>query len=227
MAQKEKTVVYCSGPLFCPEEIGGMTAIAGVLEQNGYATFLPHRDGLEAHVMKFLNSPLGINILKSRQVVDRLIFALDLFQIIERCGCIVVNTNGRVPDEGAVAEAAMAFMAGKPVVLYKNDCRSVFRGRDNSMVTGLATGPVVNRLDDIPGAVKKTCASDKGPTDGTRPLPLNVAQTVALGKKVWRLMGFLHADGGPAKEAQGLAAEISAFCLDWQDNPMEQKTGEP
>jgi nucleoside 2-deoxyribosyltransferase len=219
----EKEIVYCSGPLFCPEEIGAMTAIAKVLEQSGYATFLPHRDGMEAHVMRFLNSPLGANILKSRQVVDRLIFALDVFQIIERCECIVVNTNGRVPDEGAVAEAAIAFMAGKPVVLYKNDCRSVFRGRDNSMVTGLAAGPVVGRLADIPKAVQKVCAAgqEKSAADAAKDLPLNVAGTVALGKKVWRLMEFLGADGGPTKEAQGLAAEIAEFCAKYQDTEVE------
>lgn len=197
-----------------------MTAIARVLEAEGYATFLPHRDGLEAHVMKFLNSPLGMNVLKSRQVVDRLIFALDVFQIIERCECIVVNMNGRVPDEGAVAEAAIAFMAGKPVVLYKDDCRSVFRGRDNSMVTGLGAGPKVGRLADIPKAVQKVCAErrNKGAADTAKAdLPPDVAQTVALGKKVWKLMEFLGADGGPTKEAQGLVAEIAEFCVQWQD----------
>ena len=214
----KNAVIYCSGPLFCPEEIGGMTAIAGVLEQKGYATFLPHRDGLEAHVMKFLNSPLGMNVLKSRQVVDRLIFALDVFQIVERCECIVVNMNGRVPDEGAVAEAAIAFMAGKPVVLYKNDCRSVFRGRDNSMVTGLATGPVAGRLADIPEAVQVVCAKrrDKGAAGAPTVLPPDVTRTVALGRKMWQLMGFLHADGGPAKETRVLAAEIADFCITWE-----------
>ncbi|MFZ5563381.1 MAG: nucleoside 2-deoxyribosyltransferase [Thermodesulfobacteriota bacterium] len=217
----DKKIVYCSGPLFCPEEIGAMTAIARVLEQSGYATFLPHRDGLEAHVMKFLNSPLGMNVLKSRQAVDRLIFALDVFQIVERCACIVVNTNGRVPDEGAVAEAAIAFMAGKPVVLYKNDCRSVFRGRDNSMVTGLATGPVAGRLADIPKAVQKVCAAGQGAVNAEKVLPPDVAGTVTLGKKVWRLMAFLGADGGPAKEAQGLAAEIAEFCATYQGREVE------
>jgi len=34
---QRKPIIYCSGPLFCPEEIGGMTAIANALEAAGYA----------------------------------------------------------------------------------------------------------------------------------------------------------------------------------------------
>ena len=34
-----------------------MTAIADVLEEAGYDTFLPHRDGLEPFVMKAVNDP--------------------------------------------------------------------------------------------------------------------------------------------------------------------------
>lgn len=215
-----KQVIYCSGPLFCPEEIGGMTAMARVLETAGFGTFLPHRDGLEAIVMKFTNTPLGLNIFKSRQVVDRLIFALDVYQIIERCDYIVVNLNGRVPDEGAVAEAAVAFMAGKPVVLYKNDCRSVFRGRDNSMVTGLAAGPVVSRLDGISEAIKKLSGKSNRRGEqvlaGDR-LPSAVRDTVGLGRKVWQLMGLLHAGGGSAGEAAGLVQEITDFCVKWRE----------
>ena len=50
--------IYCSGPLFCAEEVGGMSAIAQQLEQAGFQTFLPHRDGLEPYVMRLGNTPL-------------------------------------------------------------------------------------------------------------------------------------------------------------------------
>ena len=51
----ERNRIYCSGPLFCAEEVGGMSAIAKVLEDAGFQTFLPHRDGMEAYIMRFGN----------------------------------------------------------------------------------------------------------------------------------------------------------------------------
>ncbi|OTP76147.1 Nucleoside 2-deoxyribosyltransferase [Caballeronia sordidicola] len=39
--------VYCAGPLFNARERAEMDSIASVLEQAGFSTFLPHRDGLE------------------------------------------------------------------------------------------------------------------------------------------------------------------------------------
>ncbi|OTP73783.1 Nucleoside 2-deoxyribosyltransferase [Caballeronia sordidicola] len=39
--------VYCAGPLFNPGERAEMDSIASTLEQSGFSTFLPHRDGLE------------------------------------------------------------------------------------------------------------------------------------------------------------------------------------
>ncbi len=54
-----KGIVYCSGPLFSPEEVIAMGKIASVLEAAGFNTFLPHRDGVEAFVMNQVNSPFS------------------------------------------------------------------------------------------------------------------------------------------------------------------------
>ncbi|MDA3896592.1 MAG: nucleoside 2-deoxyribosyltransferase [Desulfobacteraceae bacterium] len=153
-------IVYCSGPLFCPEEIGSMTAISNVIENAGFQTFLPHRDGLEAYILKLVNSPVNINIFKSRDMVERAVFALDVFQVVKRCSAFVFNMNGRVPDEGGVAEAAIAFAAGKPVIIYKNDYRSVFNGCDNSMVSGLTFSAKINHINNIPGGINTAEISD-------------------------------------------------------------------
>ena len=48
MSADRSLKVYCSGPLFSPEEVGAMQAIADQLEKKGMSTFLPHRDGLES-----------------------------------------------------------------------------------------------------------------------------------------------------------------------------------
>src|SRR5207237_2250426 len=117
--------IYCAGPLFNPAERREMDDIAGVLEAAGYTTFVPHRDGLEfARLLPELQ-----HIVPSAPAADavlrRAIFSLDVFQLLSRSDAVVANINGRVPDEGTVVEAALAWFACKAVVLYKNDSRSV------------------------------------------------------------------------------------------------------
>ncbi len=170
--------IYCSGPLFCPEEIAGMAAIAKVLEDAGFTTFLPQRDGIERYVTRFINTPLNIDILGSRKNMDKAIFALDVYQIVKRCDCLVLNMNGRVPDEGAVAEAGIAFAAGKPVVIYKNDVRTIFKGGDNSMITGLTAYPTVRNLKKLPGVIKEITPSQTSITG-------RLLETVNYGEKLW------------------------------------------
>lgn len=181
------TLVYCSGPLFCPEEIGGMTAIARAVETAGHETFLPHRDGLEAYVMRLASTPLGS--MPGRALVDRAIFALDVFQIAERAHCVVVNMNGRVPDEGAVAEAAIAFAIGTPVVLYKNDARAPFGGGDNAMLLGLAASRPVSTLAAIPEAVARAMSS---PRSGPGARSAGLERAVSLGRKIWPVLDAVN-----------------------------------
>ena len=205
--------VYCSGPLFCPEEIAGMTAIATVLEQAGFGTFVPHRDGLERFVMGLVNTPLNNNIFKARDAVNAAIFALDCFQIIRRCEYFVLNMNGRVPDEGAVAEAGIAFAVGKPIVLYKNDRRSVFKGLDNSMITGLSNIKPVHDINNLPGALLKAERAMNIPGHATRPaLPDNVLRIALTGEKIWRFLQKLPKRTGPKKEIEDLIKNIVDIC---------------
>lgn len=150
----ERYRIYCSGPLFCAEEIGGMSAIAKVLEDAGFQTFLPHRDGMEGYVLRFSNSSPPATISGIRTRIDYAIFSLDVYELIERCSAVVCNLNGRVPDEGMIVEAALAYAAGKPLVLFKDDIRAPFGGYDNSMLTSLVRGEIVHKLMALPSALK-------------------------------------------------------------------------
>jgi len=218
----EKKYVYCSGPLFCPEEIGGMTAISSCLENQGYGTFLPHRDGLEAQVIKLVNSPVNVNIFNVRSLIDRAIFALDVYQIIERCDYFVFNMNGRVPDEGGVAETAIAFSAGKPIIIYKNDARTAFKGLDNSMITGLAYSTKVNKIEKIPGELEKVAerllSLGENPYKGEN-LPPVMRKTVDFGRKVWKFTDALHRD---QKKPDVLIDEISRLCMKF--DPLDNQS---
>jgi len=133
-----------------------MRAIESMLSAAGYETFLPQRDGLENVFMPLLHSPLNIAAFGLNKLADRSVFRYDLHQLVYRCDALVMNMNGRVPDEGACVEAGIAFALGKPVVLYKNDVRTAFDGLDNAMISGLSLLPAVNDLAALPNAVEKT-----------------------------------------------------------------------
>ena len=196
--------------MFCPEEIAGMTAIATVLEQAGFGTFVPHRDGLERFVMGLVNTPLNNNIFKARNAINTAIFALDCFQIIKRCDYFVLNMNGRVPDEGAVAEAGIAFAVGKPLVLYKNDRRSIFKGADNSMLIGLSALKPVSDIRKLPEAV--ILAESRIQTMNRSVLPEHVERIARTGEKIWHVLKLLPKKTAPKKEIEGLIKNILDIC---------------
>lgn len=185
-----------------------MTAIAEVLEGAGYETFLPHRDGIEAYVMRFASSPLGSRLVPTRPLIDRAIFALDVFQIAERADCLVFNVNGRVPDEGAVAEAGIAFAIGTPVVLYKNDARAPFGGGDNAMLLGLTSERVVSKVPAIPAAVARAIGSSTHRPSAWSP---QLHSAVELGKKIWSVLGAVNRRRGE-KEPSDVVARIVEIC---------------
>ena len=132
-----------------------MARIAAKLELAGYWTFLPQRDGLERYLLPLLDGAWA-RAPGSRAAGERLgraVFDLDVYQLVERCRALVINLNGRVPDEGAVAEAAIAFAVGRPVIMVKDDRRAPFSGLDNSMVSGLSAVGPIRRIDQLVGEV--------------------------------------------------------------------------
>ncbi|MEW5735945.1 MAG: nucleoside 2-deoxyribosyltransferase [Thermodesulfobacteriota bacterium] len=212
---QEPKIVYCSGPLFSPEERAAMESIALTLRRAGFGVFVPHQDGLEALVMRFANDPLARHkAAKSvNRFVHRAIFALDIYQIVERCRFLVFNMNGRVPDEGAVAETAVAFAAGKPLVIYKEDHRTEFNGSDNSMITGLSyTFATVSRIPDIPAELlrveEKLAALGPSPYQGGN-IPPHMRGVLDFGRKVWRVLSSVRPGGASPEEGMEKLAEVS------------------
>ncbi|MFM0056285.1 nucleoside 2-deoxyribosyltransferase [Paraburkholderia phytofirmans] len=153
--------VYCAGPLFNAAERTEMDSIAATLEAAGLTTFLPHRDGLEFAKLKPELEKLGASVEEAADMLDRAIFSLDTYQLLRRCDVVVANLNGRVADEGTVVEASLAWHAGKPLVLFKADARSMLSGSDNPMLTGLGDFDVVDRLSALPQAVLDAIERDR------------------------------------------------------------------
>lgn len=200
----KKHRIYCSGPLFCAEEIGGMSAIAQVLEDAGFQTFLPHRDGLESYVLNFSNSsfPSTVSVIRNR--VDYAIFSLDVYELIERCSAVVCNLNGRVPDEGMIVEASLAYAGGKPLVLFKNDLRAPFGGYDNSMLTSLVRGKIVDRLTDLPSALMDAMSREREPA----PLSRDLHKAVSYGKRISSVLESLSEKMPKKKWAEEVISRV-------------------
>ena len=190
--------VYCAGPLFNEAERREMCRIAQALNKSGLKTFLPHSDGMEFSKLYPVLVSSGHDPLDAGQILHKAIFAMDVYQVAQGCGSMVFNMNGRVPDEGAVAEATMAWMLGKPVVIYKEDVRSMITGRDNPLVVGQTDFKVVTRIDQLAGELE---ARMSAPFDAaaTVPCPPHLAQTVELGRGLWQRIRRLLPD--PAKES--------------------------
>lgn len=178
-----KRTVYCSGALFNEKEREEMQQIAAALEKAGFATFLPQRDGLEFTPLAPILVQGGMSQEDAEVLWGKSIFALDAYQVSVCCDAVVVNLNGRVPDEGAVSEAAMAWRAGKVVVGYKDDLRTLYFGKDNPMVTGLCDFQIANGIYGVVSMIKEKLEAQGKPAAPEQPdHPL-----LRLGKSLWEI----------------------------------------
>ena len=122
----KKTRVYLAGPLFNQPEKDWNQKLAEVLEEHGYEVFLPQRDGFEAAQLEG----------KTEEEMTQMIFEKDESEIL-KADVLLMNLDGRVPDEGACVELGIAYASGKRCYGVKTDTRSLETGLDiNPMITG-------------------------------------------------------------------------------------------
>lgn len=201
---RESRRVYCAGPLFNESERREMSQIAQSLAAAGFDPFVPHADGMEfAEVHPYLTAE-GYDAAEAGQIVHRAVFALDVYQVIVGCGSLVLNMNGRVPDEGAVAEAAMAWAMGKPLVIYKRDARSKIEGRDNPLLVGLTDFEVVDRIERLGQCLAARRAQLQPDPAWQVPCPPHLRETLSLGERMWRRLQTL----GDSRPAGPVAAAV-------------------
>jgi nucleoside 2-deoxyribosyltransferase len=197
--------VYCAGPLFNPKEREEMEELARHLKMAGFDTFLPQRDGLElTKVMEFL-IVRGVAPTVAGEVTSKAVFALDVYQVLVDCAAIVVNLNGRVPDEGAVSEAAIAWSRGKLVVGYKTDSRSVFLGQDNPLVTGLFDFQICSSCEEAVERVRQALAGARDEEEQVGRRNAQLAEYLNLGNRIW------SAAKGPDKMAGVVEVLVREF----------------
>lgn len=187
--------VYCAGPLFNQAERDEMTQIAVLLTAAGFEVYLPHRDGMEFRPILDELVSRGWTSHTAGQFLHAAIFALDVYQLVSECGSMVWNLNGRVPDEGAVSEAAIAWMLGKPILGYKDDFRSMISNRDNPLLAGLIEFEMLSSKSEIPYALTKLIESRESNPLGIQHLPPAVRRAIGQGEQLWRAMQSQGAQG--------------------------------
>jgi hypothetical protein len=138
---------------------------------------------------------LGLTQDRADKVLEQAIFSLDVHQLLKGCDGVVVNLNGRVPDEGTVVEASLAWLSGKALVLYKNDGRTLLQGADNPMVTGLGGFTTVGTYAEIPKALERALQ---------RPGDARVQQTLYRGAAIAQL----RQEQGDPRALASLLAEM-------------------
>jgi nucleoside 2-deoxyribosyltransferase len=178
------TRVYCAGPLFNAKEQDEMRELAEALERAGFHTFLPQRDGLELTKVVPELVARGVDPAIAGEITAKAIFALDVYQVMEDCEAIVVNLNGRVPDEGAISEAAIAWAWGRIVVGYKSDSRSLFLGQDNPLVTGLFDFRLCRTASDAVATLTEALSRDESREERSRRKIHRIARYLDLGGKI-------------------------------------------
>ena len=180
--------VYCAGPLFNQPERDEMTAIADSLNEAGFPVYLPHRDGMEFRLVHHVLTRKGWPAADAARFLHEAIFALDIYQLVIECEAVVWNLNGRVPDEGAVSEAAIAWTLGKPLVGYQNDARSLISGRVNPLLVGLVEFETVSEIEAIPAEIVLTTQRNCNSPVTESHLPEKIKIAVSSGRTLWVAM---------------------------------------
>lgn len=186
---EEALRVYCAGPLFNQAERDEMTAIADVLVAAGYRVYLPHRDGMEFRLVHRTLMERGWDAPQAAAFLHAAIFALDVYQLVIECDAVVWNLNGRVPDEGAVSEAAIAWTLGKPIVAYQDDVRTLIAGRVNPLLVGLVDFETIDEIDAIPNAISATIVTQESLPPALDQLPARIQRACHDGASLWKAIG--------------------------------------
>ena len=165
-----------------------MLELAIAFEKAGFETFLPQRDGLELTRYSNIIIDKGVDETTALNLLSRAIFALDVYQVVVACDAVAVNLNGRVPDEGAVTEAALAWCANKIVVAYKADSRSVFMGRDNPLVLGLFDFRLCETIPDLIEVMVNAFEHSPAPKRRAENRGSQIKTYLELGAQIWEAL---------------------------------------
>ncbi|WP_321506798.1 nucleoside 2-deoxyribosyltransferase domain-containing protein [uncultured Methanoregula sp.] len=135
-----KKRVYIAGPLFSQAELDFNENVEKSLNDLGYETFLPQRDGHTLSDLISRGEPEDDAIKK--------IFELDVREI-QKSDILLLILDGRVPDEGACVELGIAYANKKECIGLKTDSRCLMENLDNPLILGALDGKIARSIDDL------------------------------------------------------------------------------
>ncbi|NCA66574.1 MAG: hypothetical protein EOM87_00770 [Clostridia bacterium] len=184
--------VYCSGPLFSPDEHREMLAIAQTFEQRGIGAYLPQRDGAEPYVLGSMAGPLAGALITRPFVnkINKIVFAVDVKELLE-CDYFICNLNGRYYDEGAMVEAGMAFAAGKPVTFFLNDQRGIFGSVIHTVLNAISAKPQCAADTETLFLHMSSAAKAYSVDKNTKRIAPNAEKIAAMGARYYRIISRL------------------------------------
>lgn len=133
--------IYLAGPLFCVAELEYNMSLKEYMAENGEELVLPQECGADIDP-RMMGSP-DYAFSKAKEV-----FGKDL-GLLDSCDALVMNLDGRVPDEGACVELGYAFARGKPCFGIKTDVRAAEYGIGNMMVVGALGGKIARSREEL------------------------------------------------------------------------------
>ena len=207
--------IFLAGPMFSGADLAAQSRLRTVMVKAGYDTYLAQLDGLEQRSLVELMLKPGVaspEFEKAVATLQRIGWCHEMYQIFISDG-LVFNMNGRVPDEGAVVEAATAFAFGIPVVTFKDTTISMWGAGDNPMVAALdRTWKPTKRLGDLPAAMKKALAArSKGYKYEP---PQHLRESIEFGKEIAPKVKTLVANMKVAARKGELATTLAAIHSD-------------
>ena len=141
------TRIYIAGPLFSEAEREYNEYLSKYLENIGFETFLPQRDGHK------LSELLANGTAKSFAMEK--IFKRDINEL-QKSDIAIFVMDGRVPDEGACVEIGYAYAVGKECVGLKTDPRTLMSDVDNPLVMGALKYRIARNLKEVEDYLTKT-----------------------------------------------------------------------
>lgn len=133
--------IYFAGPLFCEAEKAYNASVKNALSEAGYDVFLPQESGLNVE-KEHMDDP------EKKKEMGLKIFEKDLEEV-EKADILIINLDGRVPDEGACVELGYAFASGKPCFAIKTDVRTAEFGVDNLMISGAVGNNIAGSVEEL------------------------------------------------------------------------------
>ncbi len=171
--------VLIASPGYNKGELKERGEIAEILISAGYEPLFPGFLGIPYPSLIPEITKIGYSSEKAGLLARTITNDQGRFKACRLADATILNLNGRVPDEGAIVLAAYTFANGKPVLVYKQDGRAVFLGRDNPLVEGLGNFKIISDMKEIPEELARIKRrKTPSPNHFSRRIGMDIPQTV-------------------------------------------------